>query len=105
MNAEKRKDIGPEQQVQYNYETVPGDSLPLIAELCGHSGEWRDIMDTAPWLWEVDWNNIQPGMTILLPPGWEIGGPVEIDTTSSTNTGSSTIEEIREVVEDFESRH
>jgi len=83
---------------QYTYETLPGDSLPLIAELCGHSGEWMAIMDSAPYLWDMDWNNIQPGMNILLPDGWIMGEepieetpPVASKTaTSSTKTGSST---------------
>jgi len=81
---------------QYTYETIPGDSLPLIAEMCGHSGEWMAIMESAPYLWDADWNNIQPGMNILLPPDWILGGAVEEappptkTTTSSTKTGSST---------------
>jgi len=80
----------PQQQTQYTYETVHGDSLPLIAELCGHSGEWSAIMDSSPFLWDLDWNNIQAGMSILLPAGWEMGTP---DTSSVTNTGSSSVTE------------
>ena len=90
---------------QYNYVTIHGDSLPLIAELCGHSGEWMAIMDSAPYLWDLDWNNIQAGMSILLPDGWMIGGEVAVEealtvaveeaptvksTSSSTKTGTSS---------------
>ena len=87
------------EQLQFTYETVPGDSLPLIAELCGHSGEWMAIMDSAPFLWNLDWNNIQPGMNILLPPGWQMGGgEIEVlkeeSTTISTEKGTSSDEEI-----------
>jgi hypothetical protein len=47
------------------YVTQPGDSLPSIAEACGHSGEWALIAAWNPDL--ADINNIQPGMSLILP--------------------------------------
>jgi hypothetical protein len=75
------------------YITLPGDSLPSIAEACGHSGEWQLILAWNPDL--VDWNNIQPGMTIILPDltSWPAPGDPEAtraSETSSTRSSSSS---------------
>lgn len=78
------------------YLTMPGDSLPSIAEACGHSGEWQLIL---AWNSDLtDYNNIQPGMTIILPDlaSWPApGDPAAEDssrevTSSSRDTSSST---------------
>jgi LysM domain len=65
------------------YVTQPGDSLPSIAEACGHPGEWQLIVawnapETIP-----DPNNIQPGMTIVLPDlaSWTPGDPEATSTS------------------------
>jgi LysM repeat protein len=77
------------------YVTQPGDSLPSIAEACGHPGEWQLIVawnapETIP-----DPNNIQPGMTIVLPDlaSWQPGDPEATSTdekASSTKSSSSS---------------
>jgi hypothetical protein len=78
------------------YVTLPGDSLPSIAEACGHPGEWQLIVawnapETIP-----DPNNIQPGMTIVLPDlaSWQPSGDPEATSTdekaSSTRSSSSS---------------
>jgi hypothetical protein len=51
-----------------SYTTEPMDSLPSIAEAFGHSGEWQMLLEENPDL--GDWNNIQPGMTLSIPPEW-----------------------------------
>jgi hypothetical protein len=74
------------------YVTLPGDSLPSIAEACGHPGEWQLIVawnapETIP-----DPNNIQPGMTIVLPDltDWPAPGDAETQPTRSSSSSSSS---------------
>jgi LysM repeat protein len=75
------------------YVTQPGDSLPSIAEACGHPGEWLLIAAWNPDLADV--NNIQPGMTLILPDltTWPAPGDPEASdstTRSTTSTSSSS---------------
>jgi hypothetical protein len=73
------------------YVTRPGDSLPSIAEACGHSGEWQLIAAWNPDL--ADPNNIQPGMTLILPDlaSWPApGDPEPMPTRSSSSSTSSS---------------
>jgi LysM repeat protein len=73
------------------YVTQPGDSLPSIAEACGHSGEWLLIAAWNPDL--ADPHNIQPGMTLILPDlaSWPSpGDPEATDARSSSSSSSST---------------
>lgn len=52
------------------YVTIGGDSLPSIAERCGHAGEWAILADAnRDHVWG-DYNNIQPGLEIVIPPEW-----------------------------------
>jgi LysM repeat protein len=72
------------------YVTQPGDSLPSIAEACGHPGEWQLIVawnapETIP-----DPNNIQPGMTIVLPDLASWPAPGDPEATSTDEKASST---------------
>jgi hypothetical protein len=74
------------------YTTLPLDTLPSIAEACGHSGEWAAILyfnETAL----TDYNNIQPGTEVVLPDGWTVGEPEpqpepppKVTTRSSSST-------------------
>lgn len=92
------------------YLTVGGDSLPSIAERCGHSGEWLALFDANPdneWV-QQHWNNIQPGLLIDIPPEWlgPTTKPAEEDTTTRTKRGSSSdMEKLEKAAEDFERRH
>jgi hypothetical protein len=70
------------------YVTLPGDSLPSIAEACGHSGEWQLIAAWNPDLADV--NNIQPGMTIILPDLASWPAPGDPEATSTDEKASST---------------
>jgi LysM repeat protein len=75
------------------YVTQPGDSLPSIAEACGHSGEWQLVAAWNPDL--ADPHNIQPGMTLILPDlaSWPAPGDPEAtrsSSSSSTSTRSSS---------------
>jgi hypothetical protein len=72
------------------YVTLPGDSLPSIAEACGHSGEWQLIAAWNPDLADV--NNIQPGMTIILPDlaSWPAPGDAETQPTTRSSSSSSS---------------
>lgn len=86
------------------YLTVGGDSLPSIAERCGHSGEWLALADLNEGHVWTDWNNIQPGLILDIPEAWFVA-PKE-DTTPSTKRGSSsTLKETEKAAEDFERRH
>jgi hypothetical protein len=69
------------------YTTEPMDSLPSIAEAFGHSGEWQVLVEENPDL--PDPHNIQPGMSILIPPEW-IQEQAPADTTSSTTKTTTT---------------
>jgi hypothetical protein len=69
------------------YITEPMDSLPSIAEAFGHSGEWLELAQENPDL--PDFHNIQPGMSILIPPEW-IQEQAPADTTSSTTKTTTT---------------
>lgn len=52
------------------YVTVGGDSLPSIAELYGHSGEWQALAEAnVGHIW-LDYNNLQPGLEITVPADW-----------------------------------
>jgi hypothetical protein len=55
-----------------DYTTVGGDSLPSIAEQFGHAGEWQALAEAnADHIWG-DYNNLQPGLTIAIPPEWAV---------------------------------
>lgn len=88
------------------YLTVGGDSLPSIAERCGHPGEWLALAELNEGHVWTDWNNIQPGLLLDIPGMWiyepEIEPPA---TTSRTKTGSSSAKEIEKAAEEFERRH
>jgi hypothetical protein len=52
------------------YVTVGGDSLPSIAERCDHAGEWQALAEAnAEHIW-ADYNNLQPGLELVLPAEW-----------------------------------
>jgi hypothetical protein len=55
---------------QYTWTLAHGDTLPAIAEACGHSGEWTVIMESSPFLEGLDYTMLSPGTAILLPDGW-----------------------------------
>jgi hypothetical protein len=55
---------------QINYEVQPGDTLPSVAERCGHSGEWQAILESAPFLEGLDYLAVPAGTTVLLPADW-----------------------------------
>jgi hypothetical protein len=57
--------------MQINYTVEGSDTLPSIAEACGHSGEWTSILESAPWLQGLDYLAVPPGSSVLLPDGWE----------------------------------
>jgi hypothetical protein len=59
---------------QYNYQTQGSDSLPSVAERCGHSGEWQEIIATNPWLEGLDYLAVPPGSQVLLPMDWVPSG-------------------------------
>jgi len=69
------------------YTTQPGDSLPSIAEACGHSGEWQMIAAWNPDLPDV--NNIQPGMELVLPDLTTWPAPGDPEAASSSSSSSS----------------
>jgi hypothetical protein len=52
-----------------DYTTVGGDSLPQIAELFGHPGEWQAIVELNADVWS-DYHNVQPGLELTLPADW-----------------------------------
>jgi hypothetical protein len=55
-----------------DYITLGGDSLPSIAEQFGHAGEWQALAEAnADHIWG-DYNNLQPGLTIAIPPEWAV---------------------------------
>ena len=57
--------------VQINYTTVGGDTLPSVAEACGHPGEWQAILEVNPWINESsDYMSVPPGSSVLLPGDW-----------------------------------
>ena len=59
------------------YVTVGGDSLPSLAERAGRPGEWQAIAQANeghPW---ADYNNLQPGLTLVMPDGWVSGGETQ----------------------------
>jgi nucleoid-associated protein YgaU len=51
------------------YVVQPGDSLPLIAERFGHSGEWREL-HFANFREIFDPAAIAPGQELAVPPEW-----------------------------------
>lgn len=53
------------------YITVTNDSLPLLAERYGHSGEWQVLAQANPDI--PDPHNILPGMTLNIPTEWISG--------------------------------
>lgn len=60
---------------QVSYTTQGGDTLPSVAEACGHSGEWPAILAVNPWIPEGgDYLNVPPGSSVLLPGGWVPAG-------------------------------
>lgn len=72
------------------YVTVGGDSLPKIAELYGHPGEWAELAAAnADHIWG-DANNLQPGLTLVIPGEWanepEIEPPARESGSSRTST-------------------
>lgn len=85
------------------YTTVGGDSLPSIAERCGHPGEWLALADFNEGHVWGDWNNLQPGLLLDIPGEW-IYTP-ENDTTTSTKKGSSSVKEAQKAAAEFEQRH
>jgi len=62
---------------QVNYTVQGGDTLPSIAEACGHPGEWTAIVETASWLEGLDYLAVPPGTEILLPMDWAPGPAAE----------------------------
>lgn len=60
---------------QINYTVQGGDTLPSVAEACGHSGEWPAILETNPWINESsDYMSVPPGSSVLLPMDWVPAG-------------------------------
>ena len=67
--------MGETLMAQINYTTVGGDTLPSVAEACGHSGEWQAILEVNPWINETsDYMSVPPGSSVLLPPDWTPAG-------------------------------
>jgi len=64
------------------YLSVTGDSLPRIAELYGHAGEWLALLGANEQL--TDYNNISPGTPINIPDEWQ-----ESSTPEDTEAGDS----------------
>lgn len=85
---------------QINYTTVGGDTLPSVAEACGHSGEWREILAVNPWIEESsDYMSVPPGSNVLLPmdwlpAGWEPPTEAEAATSSPAELSSMTAAEL-----------
>jgi hypothetical protein len=72
---------------QIMYTTVGGDSLPSVAEACGHPGEWQAILETAPWIAESgDYLAVPPGSQVLLPMDWVPPGYEAPSSASRTTT-------------------
>lgn len=72
------------------YVCMGGDSLPRIAELYGHSGEWQAIAELNVGAWP-DYNNLQPGLSLTVPAEWlPDTKPASSSTRSTTTTRSST---------------
>lgn len=83
------------------YITLGGDTLPSIAERCGHPGEWLALAEyNVDHIWG-DYNNLQPGLEIAIPAGWlakdveevaEAGGgaldPAELAQLNATDLAS-----------------
>lgn len=86
--------------VQINYTTVGGDTLPSVAEACGHSGEWRAILDVNPWIAESsDYMSVPPGSSVLLPgdwipAGWEPPAEAEAEIGSTAELSSASASEL-----------
>jgi len=72
----------------YEYTTEPMDSLPSIAEAWGHSGEWQFLWEFNPDL--GDPNNLQPGMSLMIPAEWVTEAPPIPTSEESTSTTSSS---------------
>lgn len=79
---------------QYTWTLTHGDTLPHIAEQCGHSGEWSAILESSPFLVGLDYMAIAPETSILLPDGWLPPGAsesdIEVAAPPSRSTRSST---------------
>ena len=60
--------------VRIPYTTVGGDTLPSVAEACGHWGEWQAILESSPFLEGLDYLQVPPGSELLLPDGWVPAG-------------------------------
>lgn len=72
---------------QINYTTVGGDTLPSVAEACGHSGEWPAILEVNPWITDgSDYLNVPPGSNVLLPQDWTPAGYEAASSSASTRT-------------------
>jgi hypothetical protein len=59
------------------------ESLPLIAESYGHSGEWQALLNENPDI--PDWNNLQRGQVLNLPTEWIPSRETEEETQSTTS--------------------
>lgn len=84
---------------QIVYTTVGGDTLPSVAEACGHSGEWRAILDTATWLEGLDYMAVPPGSEVLLPPDWVPAGyeaPESEASSSKLSDAAAAAEHLEE---------
>jgi hypothetical protein len=80
---------------QINYTTIGGDSLPIVAERCGHAGEWPAILEVNPWLEGLDYMAVPPGSNVLLPDDWMPRGyegilPEDQPAPSTRSTRSSS---------------
>lgn len=72
------------------YVTVSGDSLPSIAEQYGHPGEWLELAQANEGHGWGDFNNLQPGLTLVIPGTW--AHDPEIEPPSSTSSTRSSTE-------------
>jgi hypothetical protein len=77
---------------QINYLTVGGDTLPSVAESCGHPGEWQEILAVNPWIPENgDYLNVPPGTNVLLPPDWTPAGYDDPDADAAAQAQGSSV--------------
>jgi hypothetical protein len=76
-----------------DYTTVGGDSLPSIAELYGHPGEWLALAEANEGHIWGDFNNLQPGLEITVPADW-IGAEPKADAAPAEDFSSMTASQL-----------